>query len=168
MDLTIEQREDVRQAVMSWTQSLAYRSALAGVGPFNGGCLLTALAIQNVFGGELWALRRSDELWSPPLNPDQHMVVGFGEDWFVDGLGGRSREQMLTHWAELGMTILVPSSANYAKRSCSWYGGWGAGSAAETVEELSNLLQECISDMYFFPPHVTKAARSRGVFLHRS
>jgi hypothetical protein len=162
-ELSEPAKSAVKKAVMSLTQALEYRHILNGVGPFNGGCLVTALAIQEVFGGELWALRREDGPMSKPLNPDQHIVVGFGDDWFVDGFGGKDRAGTLEEWAHKDLVELVPTTANYAKRSCDWTVAWGNDlEPIAVVAELSRMLQDCISDGYFFRQNLERS----GFALH--
>ena len=167
-ELTEPFRTAIKAAVLSMTEHERFYPLLNGVGPFDGGCLIVGLAIQNVFGGELWALRRSEEMWSLPLNPDQHIVVSYGPDWFVDGLGGLSRREMLEYWEHERLVELVPTTANYAKRSCGWMKGWGDGlTGIEAVEELSWILQGYITDGFFVRQNLERSEglRAQGVFV---
>jgi hypothetical protein len=80
-----------------------------GCGPFDGGCLVFAQALQRVRGGDLFVVEgRTFCGWSAAGKPQylgpvlaQHAVLGFQGGTFMDAFGRCEKRQMLLRTAHL-------------------------------------------------------------------
>lgn len=110
-------------------------------GPFDGGCLVTALALRNVIGGHLYALTFENLVV-------QHCVIKNAgpADWLVDGSGFRSTPDMFAfhqnveHHQYCG---LIPTHEWIAKFFCTYDFGFSLGPGDIVVDQLTQHFHSC-------------------------
>lgn len=91
-------------------------------GPFDGGCLVTAVALQRILGGGMYALRKESS------GPDQHIVIQVPElgsccHHYVDASGVHDEDGLKNFWRTVerqNLPFLLPTTWLRACQSCPW------------------------------------------------
>ena len=114
----------------------AFAKLIWPVGAFDGGCLLVALSLQRVLGGELYAL------WSKSVTHDQpeHALVRFG-DMFLDADGLATATELTKNCGfDLRHSLLGPVTLEQClAHGCGVYEDGGGAAAVEELAEFFRL-----------------------------
>lgn len=121
--------KQVHRRILRAVNQEKFYEILGGCGPFDGGCLPVAIALQEVLGGNLFAVRRNDG-----SGGDQHVLLQWKPGLFVDASGVRTEEEVFQYWQEvekqawksIAPAHLAPTTLQFAAQSCAWESTWAA------------------------------------------
>ena len=110
----------------------AFAKLLWPHGPYDGGCLRVALALQRLFpGAELYALWSNRPGWPQP----EHALLKCGDDFFLDASGGSSAAEISTFFArEVSQGWLAPATLSEClDADCGGYRDYGGDQAVKKL-----------------------------------